>query len=317
MKRILIDGRCLLDTHSGGVRRLVLSFIESLLSQKADDTEIIVGFTSYAPLPKDLLHLPHQHRRIPNKLVILLSFVGMAYERYFTGVFDEIIYPNLDFTAPSKTPYRVLVHDLSYLIEPTWYPIKSRLWHFLLRPKRLLRNAQKLLAVSTWTARDLEILLSIQKEKIEVLTLPPFLLSTKQQEIPQLKNTSYFLLLGANNIRKNSETVLRAFEQVYKENETIFLVTTGNTPQQPGVIQLGWLGDEEISWLFYHAKALLYPSWYEGFGIPLLEADQAKIPIIASTSSSLPDIAPLSATFVPPHQPQLWALAMQSVIRRG
>ena len=64
MKRLLIDGRCLLDTRSGGVRRLVLPFIESLIANKIADTEIVVGFTSHASLPADLKHLPHQHVRI-------------------------------------------------------------------------------------------------------------------------------------------------------------------------------------------------------------------------------------------------------------
>jgi glycosyltransferase involved in cell wall biosynthesis len=317
MKRILIDGRCLLDTRSGGVRRLVLPFIESQIEQKPTDTEIVVGFTSHSPLPADLEHLPHQHVRVPNKLVILLSFFGISFEKYFNGSFDEVIYPNLDFTAKSKTPTTVLVHDLSFLIEPAWYSTKSRLWHALLRPKQLIKNASRVLTVSSWTKRDVSKILNVDINKIEIIKTADFLLSPKQQSIAQLKGKSFFLLLGANNTRKNSECVLEAFKRVREHDQTISLVITGKQVEQEGVICLNWLNDEELTWLYANTKALLYSSWYEGFGIPLIEAAQAKTPIITSTSSSLPDIAPESAILVPPHQPQLWTMAMQSVIRHG
>lgn len=317
MKRVLIDGRCLLDTRSGGVRRLVLPFIESLIAQKPTDTEIVVGFTSHSPLPADLEHLPHQHVRIPNKVVILASFLGISFENYFADIFDEVIYPNLDFTAKSKIPTSVLIHDLSFLIEPSWYSVKSRLWHTLLRPKQLIKNASRVLAVSSWTKHDLIKRLGIDGKKIEIIEAPSFALSSQQKSITQLEGKNFFLLLGANNARKNSECVLEAFKKLRKQDQTISLVITGKVIQQDGVISLDWLSNDELAWLYAHAKALLYPSWYEGFGIPLIEAAQTKTPIIASTSSSLPDIAPPETIFVPPHQPQLWIMAMQSVIRRG
>lgn len=323
MKRVLIDGRCLLDTRSGGVRRLVLPFIESLIAQKSTDTEIIVGFTSHAPLPADLEHLPHQHVRIPNKLVILASFLGISFENYFTGTFNEVIYPNLDFTAKSKTPTTVLIHDLSFLIEPSWYSVKSRLWHALLRPKHLIKNASRLLAVSSWTKHDLIKLLNIDERKIEIIEAPSFALSSAQKSIAQLEGKSFFLLLGANNVRKNGECVLEAFKRVREQDKTISLVVTGKQLQQDGVISLDWLSDAELAWLYANAQALLYPSWYEGFGIPLIEAAQTKTPIIASTSSSLPDVLDChpdqrgGTIFVQPQHPQLWTMAMQSVIRRG
>lgn len=317
MKRLLIDGRCLLDTRSGGVRRLVLPFIESLIANKNADTEIVVGFTSHASLPADLKHLPHQHVRIPNKLVILASFFGISFERYFAGAFDEVLYPNMDFTAKSRVPTTVLVHDLSFLIEPAWYSTKSRLWHTLLRPKQLIKNATRVLTVSSWTKRDLIKILNVEEDKIEIIKTSDFLISPIQQSIAALEGMPFFLLLGANNTRKNGECVLEAFKQFREQDKTISLAITGKHLQQEGVICLDWLNDQELAWLYANAKALLYPSWYEGFGIPLIEATQTKTPIIASTSSSLPDIAPAETIFVPPHQPQLWTMAMQSVIRRG
>lgn len=317
MKRLLIDGRCLLDTRSGGVRRLVLPYIESLIAQKSADTEVTVGFTSHAPLPADLEHLPHQHVRIPNKFVILASFFGISFEKYFVGSFDEVLYPNLDFTAKSTLPTSVLIHDLSFLIEPAWYSTKSRLWHALLRPKQLIKNAARILTVSSWTKHDLIKLLNIDEKTIEIINTPNFTPSVQQKSITQLEGKNFFLFLGANNARKNSECILQAFQRLREQDETVSLVTTGKVLQQDGVITLDWVSDKELSWLYANAKALLYPSWYEGFGIPLIEAMQTKTPIIASTSSSLPDIAPMATIFVPPHQPHLWTLAMQSVIRRG
>jgi glycosyltransferase involved in cell wall biosynthesis len=69
-----------------------------------------------------------------------------------------------------------------------------------------------------------------------------------------------------------------------------------------------------LSTLMKNASALLYPSWYEGYGLPLHEAAAHGTPIIASTSGALPETAPPGTHFVPPFKPHLWTQAMQSVL---
>jgi glycosyltransferase involved in cell wall biosynthesis len=285
--KVMIDGRPLLRPWMGGVPRLASGLVPALVQALEPDTAII----KTGGLKNGL----------PNKLVAALTFFGVvSYDRFFAKEHADLLFlPNLEFVGRPKIPYALLVHDMSFLIEPNWFGWKSRLWHVLVKPRALIKNATHLFAVSETTKRDLIHLLGIKPEKITVI---PIGLELEQASTSTQKER-YILSLGGT--RKNVECLKAAQAELVKNPKysDIKLVLTG-TPELPRPTY------PELFALMRDAAIFCYPSWYEGFGIPLHEAARFGTPCIASTSGSLPETAPAGTRFVPPAKPHYWVEAI-------
>ncbi|MCR4256302.1 MAG: glycosyltransferase, partial [Candidatus Uhrbacteria bacterium] len=174
--RILMDGRPLLRPWMGGVPRLAASLASAIKSALGED-ELVIATTGSSPLSPP--HLEEgagggaTHKRIPNKLVAFLTFIGLSsFDRMFNDQMANVLFlPNLEFVGRPRVPYALLVHDLSFLIEPRWFDRKSRIWHTLVKPKTLIKNATHLFAVSETTKRDLTRLLDIDADRVTVIPM--------------------------------------------------------------------------------------------------------------------------------------------------
>lgn len=299
--KVLLDGRPLLRPWMGGVPRLASLLVPAIKNALAPDELITVetGLRTQKPLP--------------NKWVAFLTFTGLSsYDRLFPEhQADALFLPNLEFVGRPALPYTLLVHDLSFLIEPRWFGWKSRLWHLLVKPKTLIQNAAHLFTVSETTKKDLERLLGISSEKISVIPLgldqtPPA--STTPFGLTQ---TRYILCLGATNHRKNTECVIAAHRELIREEKykDVKLVITG-TPDYPRPSY------EELFALMRDAAVFCYPSWYEGFGMPLHEAARFGTPCLASTGGALPETAPAGTRFASPAKPHHWVTALREALDR-
>ncbi|MFA5935591.1 MAG: glycosyltransferase family 1 protein [Patescibacteria group bacterium] len=311
--RILIDARPLADATSGGVARVARGVIEAFIALNATD-EIVLATTGttkpdVTSLESSLVR--HIHLSIPNKLWSLATFLGItSLDREMekrTGKIDAVFLPNIGFVGAIKKPYVLLLHDLSFLIEPKWFSMKMRLWHNAVGAKTLIRNATKLLAVSETTKQDAMRLLGIPAERIDVIpigsTLPT---QTAPSTSLGMTREKYLLALGWNDPRKNAKTVARAFEILKRDPiyADLDLVIVGRDVLRPS--------DNELASLYKNAAAFLYPSWYEGYGLPLHEAAAYSTPCIASITGALPETAPPGTLFVDPAKPQHWVEAIRS-----
>jgi glycosyltransferase involved in cell wall biosynthesis len=294
--KILMDGRPLLRPWMGGVPRLASLLVPAVQSALAPDELVIVetGRRTQKPLP--------------NKWVAFLTFTGLSsFDRLFPEhQADALFFPNLEFVGRPALPYALLVHDLSFLIEPRWFGWKSRLWHLLVKPKQLIKHATHLFTVSETSKRDLLRLLDIPSDKITVIPLGLDETAPAIETPYGLKGARYILCLGASNNRKNSECVIAAHRELIREEKykEIKLVVTG-MPDYPRPSY------EDLFALMRDAAVFCYPSWYEGFGMPLHEAARFGTPCIASTSSSLPETAPAGTRFASPAKPQHWVEALR------
>lgn len=166
--------------------------------------------------------------------------------------------------------------------------------------RRAARRADLLLTLSESAREDLENVLGLSHAKIRVIPLggPPL------DPAPSAKEP-YFLFVGGTERRKNLSTVLKAFASL---DGFELRVVGANTPspvhdarrEQSGVRWLGHVSEQELLELYRHATALVFPSRYEGFGLPVLEAMARHTPVITSTSSSLPEVARGAALLVDP-----------------
>ncbi len=293
--KVLMDGRPLLRPWMGGVPRLTSLLVPSIQKALAPDelATVVTGLGTQRP--------------IPNKIVAFLTWTGLSsFDRLFAEQkADALFLPNLEFVGRPKLPYALLVHDLSFLIEPRWFDWKSRLWHELVKPRQLIRNAAHLFTVSQTSKQNLIRVLDIPAERVTVIPLGLDETPPADVSLVTPHATRYILCLGATNHRKNTECVIAAHAELIKQEKykDVKLVITG-TPEFPRPTY------PELFALMRDAAVFCYPSWYEGFGMPLHEAARFGTPCIASTSSSLPETAPHGTRFASPAKPQHWVEAI-------
>jgi glycosyltransferase involved in cell wall biosynthesis len=289
---ILFDGRSLADPNSGGVKRVAAGLLAALRKQDAAITVATSGATK--PQVSD------EHIQLPNKLLSLTIWLQLtSFDRLFKKKSDLLFLPNIGWLGAPKTPYALVVHDLSFLIEPRWFSWKSRLWHQAIGAVRQIKNARVLFAVSESTKRDLIRLLNIPSERI--IVIPMGIESTFHSGSSTTQN-KYLLALGANDPRKNAALSKTVANELGMELKLI-----GEKP-------LERISDQELNQLYAQATAFLYPSWYEGFGLPLHEAARHGTPCIASTAGALPETAPEGTIFASPSKPQQWVEAMHNIL---
>jgi glycosyltransferase involved in cell wall biosynthesis len=305
MSRILFDARAVAEKN-GGVSRVAERMLAHLRATRPD-AEIVTMTTGVDRAAASDLHL-----RLPNKFWSLACLLGLtSLDRVATRMtgrsFDELILPNIGFVGIPKIPYTIVVHDLSFLIEPAWFPWKMRVWHRAVRASRLISHATNIWCVSQTTARDVERLLGVEKHKISVLPSNIVTGALEPNPVPTAPVAPPYVLAFDGSSRKNTSTATAAVNRV-REDERLrdlkLIVIGGNN--RPS--------DEELDRLYAGAAALLYPSWYEGFGLPLHEAARFGVPILASAHGALPETAPPGSLLINPSKPHLWVSALRSVL---
>ncbi|MBI5654064.1 glycosyltransferase family 4 protein [Candidatus Uhrbacteria bacterium] len=334
--RLIVDARPFAEPVRGGVGRVALEIVDAYADSFPDDEIICATTGSAIPKLESRLtvrpNVKHIHIKIPNKFWSALSIVGAVslFEQTEkrSGKADAFFMPNLGFAGrlPKNVPSVLLMHDLSFLIEPRWFSRKQRLWHKAVKAAGAIRGATKLLAVSETTKRDAMRLLGIKDGKVEVIPIgttlganpsqPP--LEPRGGEIP----SRYCLALGLGDPRKNAATAIEAVRMLRMEEGfgDLGLVIVGARhalPAGDACVAPTWLQtisnptDSELASLYANAAAFLYPSWYEGYGLPLHEAASFGTPCIASTSGALPGTAPVGTVFSNPAKPHHWVEAIK------
>ena len=265
--------------------------------------------------PNKLIHASIQLFKFPKEDILIEQKSGVKLDYLFS--------PNIGFQAISKnTKHVITVHDLSFEIFPECFSPKMRLWHKFLAPKKQCEQADLIFVPSENTKRDLQDLYKISSEKIHVLSLglsAPFL-----QPVDQIKKTrvkdkyqlpdKYILFLGTIEPRKNIEGLLVAFDQFQKKCTSEYkLVIAGGKgwwknnkilgliEKSPNVQYIGYVEPDDKPALYAQASVFVYPSLYEGFGFPVLEAMACGTPVITSSRSSLPEVAGDAAYFINPY----------------
>ena len=166
--------------------------------------------------------------------------------------------------------------------------------------RRAVRRADLVLTLSESAREDIESVFGLPRAKIRVIPLGGPALDPE----PSSKEP-YFLFVGGTEKRKNLGAVLDAFASIDGFELRVVGANTASPVhdskrEQSGVRWLGHVSEEELVELYRHATALVFPSRYEGFGLPILEAMARRTPVIASNASSIPEVARGGAILVDP-----------------
>lgn len=261
--------------------------------------------------------------------VVQLGFGGPG--RAATIVRDSVWYPlglprrarrsHLDvlhcptFRAPprSTVPLVVTVHDLAVLRFPDVFNRWTRTYSRLAVP-RAVRAADAIIAVSEFTKRELVELLEAPEERIRVIPNAPGEMFTPAGEAAE---GEYVLSVGTLEPRKNLARLVEAARRERLELRVAGRRGWGRVdPDGAGVRWLGEVSDAQLAALYRGALCVAYPSLYEGFGLPVLEAMACGAPVVTSSGSATEEIAGGAAVLVDPRDPDSIAAGIQQALGR-
>jgi glycosyltransferase involved in cell wall biosynthesis len=245
----------------------------------------------------------------------------------------QYLLPPLGFVP---CPMVVTVHDATFRLFPEWFPKRANRLQNTLIPISS-RRADRVLTVSHCAAEDLHNSLGIPRDKIMVTfngvgdefrpQARSFVESVRAHHgLPE----RYLLGVGILRRRKNTAVVLRAMELLVQRGEWpegAVLALTGNwadsdaetvyrnSPQLgPLVRTLGFVDDEHLPALYAGASGTVYPSLYEGFGIPAIESMACGTPVATSNTSSLPEVVGDAGLLLPTDDTEAWARALSMLL---
>lgn len=322
---ILVDARPFTEPQLRGVGQVAKHLVAAYAARFPDDHLWLVATGAREPVwPNDLAeakNVSRIHLKQPNKLWSVSSMLGIQnFVRAATRAgakADAVFLPNLGFVRklPKHIPSVLLLHDLSFLMEPRWFTFKQRLWHRAVNAKAMIKNATRLLAVSEKTKADAVRLLGVAPANIQVIPLGSTI--DVPDHLPERTTRGRnALVLGSGDARKNVGTAIEAVRQLKKDPAyaDVSLIVVGR--KKPDTLEpwLRWIPDaneHDLATLYAETDVLLYPSWYEGFGLPLHEAARFGVRSIASTAGALPETAPEGTLFANPAKPHHWMQALK------
>lgn len=153
-----------------------------------------------------------------------------------------------------------------------------------------------------------------------------------RENVQECVNSPYIFWIGRKELRKNIERIVETFEAVKQEHPDLRLILAGSegygykdisrriqdSSYREDIIELGRVSESEKAFLYQHAEVFLFPSWYEGFGYPVLEAFAHGVPVIAAEASSLPELVGDAGITLPIEGERchtLWVRATQNLIQ--
>lgn len=318
--------------RSAGIHGYIYHTLAHLAAAAPPDWRFtaLVGAASAADLPGIAVRRSRWDTQPPLRRIIWEQFV----QPWQLGAFD--LYHALAFVAPLvlPVPMVVTVYDLSFLHYPQALTPARRTYLHLLTGLTC-RRARRVICISHSTARDVIESLGIPPEKVDVAPaghdptrfrpLPPDDVATFRQAkgLP----ARFWLFVGTLEPRKNLPTLLHAYAALPARQRPPLLLGGGKgwaydnifaAIEQLGLADsvrwLGFLPADELPYWYNCAEVFVYPSVFEGFGLPVLEAMACGTPVVVAEASSLPEVVGEAGLCVPPHDVDAWANALHRVV---
>lgn len=327
MKRIALNAQLLSFSASyrqAGISRLIHATIQGL--QAVDAEHDYVVFAGDRNVPSGYLFNDRWRiavSRLPtNKrpLRILWEQVVLPWSVLRQ---DADLLHALAFVGPlvCPRPQVITVYDLSFLLYPAVFNRINRYYLSTMMPLAV-RRAQRVIAISESTKRDLVRLAGVTAERVDVVYpgLEPGISRVEDaQALASFRNRRnlpehFILFVGTLEPRKNVAALIQAYSRLRKRGVTQALVLAGSRGWRDGeifaaieqsgvaehIILPGYVARDELPLWYSAAEAFVYPSLYEGFGLPVLEAMACGAPVVTSNVSSLPEVAGDAALLVDP-----------------
>jgi glycosyltransferase involved in cell wall biosynthesis len=332
--RVVVDARSAVDPQRTGVGQYTRALLRHL--PPAAPSERFVAwyldvrgiaarrrrFGGWAP------NLSERVTRIPTRLFGPVSArIGLPRLDWLAGPSDVVIAPNFVPPPTSSACVIAVVHDLAFEVMPETAPHQDARWRRAF--ERTLRRAAAIIVPSDSVRGDLVRSHPLTEDRVHVIahgTDAEAFSPASPLEVEEIRHRfgidgPYIVFLGGLEPRKNVERLVQAFGLI--EDRSQWLVIAGGPVPWAGryperieqairelpaavrgrVVRTGYVPDADRRALLSGAEVLAYPSRYEGFGFPILEAFAANVPVLTSDRSSMPEVAGNAARFVDPDDP--------------
>ena len=327
--RVGIDGRSF-HSPAAGVRRYVHQLVPALLSLGEPLEVVALGGDPHA-VPSGVGHVAEPPHPPTN-----LGWTLLGLPRAASRAGAQLIHAPA-YTAPflTRTPVVVTIHDVSYERHPEWYPYR-RDWLRRAFYRRSAKAAVRVLTDSAFSADEIAAAYDIPAERISIVPLgaaagfgpadPDVAVG-----LPAGVSTPFLLHVGDLHERRNLSMLVDAVLEARRHlggAAALSLVLAGvdrgvgdglcamameaGTPD--AVVRLGVVEDDCLRSLYHAATALVYPSLYEGFGLPVLEAMASGTPVIGSRAASIPEVLGDAGILLPPDDRTAWTEAILQVM---
>jgi len=333
--RILVDIRHLTSPKPSGVGEYTKNILRALFALDTKNAYVLLstGSTRAEEYARQAVQdmagksrkVQHVHVRIPNKLLNLRTILGVApsIQELAGGDYHVLFLPNLAITnIPKNLPTILTIHDLSWKIFPHFFSRKMLAWHKATKPDHLVALAKKIITPSLSTKQDVERMFQKIGADVALIHHGIDAIFTKDMQ-PQDHGVRskyrlpkrFALFMGTLEPRKNVLTLIDGMEAYRKRSgDDIHLVLAGKWGWKPLALtrrildhnmhrwihHLGYVPTKDRPALYRAARVFVWPSFYEGFGLPVLESMACGTPVITSYTSSIPEITGNAAVHIDP-----------------
>jgi glycosyltransferase involved in cell wall biosynthesis/ubiquinone/menaquinone biosynthesis C-methylase UbiE len=326
--------------ESAGVGSYTRGLLEGLAAIDPDNEYILYSYLDFPQSP--LATFPQQ----PNFSLRILQVAGEHWERMWSQAdlppkeaLDAVHVLHSPFFNAPKEHHGALVvtiYDVSFLLQPQFHTEANRL-HCLQGTLNAALYADRIIAISTQTKKDLIDYFSMPEERIRVIHEAPRKIYSPECDVEVIRGVlerfgifhNFILFVGSLEPRKNLRTLLQAYAAYIMRHagEELLVVAGGKGWLSDDLSQvvaerglakrvkfLGYVQEADLRVLYSAAKLFVYPSIYEGFGLPPLEAMACGAPVITSNTSALPEVVGDAAFLVDPHDGEALYQAMERVL---
>jgi len=285
-----------------GVQRFAIEISKELKKLYKDDIIFVT--------PKNIIH---KNLAKELKVKIIGNKTGHLWEqidlpRYLNSI-DNPLLLNLANTAPLFYKNKIVtIHDIAYERFPKNFDWKFKYFYKFLIPN-IIKNSKHIITVSEFSKSEIIKFYKVDKNQISVVYNA---VNNIFKPVNKEYNDKYILAVSSLNYQKNFHSLIKAFNQIEKKDIKLYLVGDINKnfvdikliediEQNKNIVFQGRVSDDELVRLYSNALCFIYPSLYEGFGIPPLEAQSCGTPAIVSNITSLPEVGNESVLYCNPY----------------
>lgn len=331
--KIGINGRFLVAKRTG-VQRAAYNLLQTLVLIDKENHYYI--FSNYDQMDNPDWNHPNV-TVVPSKLREGENLRNHLWEQFTLPALSKKYGVDLLHSPANMAPlfYKgksvVHIHDLCFVVNPQWYSFSFRTLYNALIP-RIAKRSTRIITNSNNSRNDLLQFCSLSAEKVRLVywAVDDFFQRIQREPRNQTKKDgNYILYVGSLEPRKNIGTLVEAFEMLRLRNpdlQTKLVLIGGENPLFAGVrlrvkrfrediLFKGFVSDEELKNYYCKATLVVYPSLYEGFGLPPLEAMASGTPVVTSMTSSLPEVVGDAAITINPYDTEQLATALATVIK--
>jgi glycosyltransferase involved in cell wall biosynthesis len=333
--RIIYDGQAFSFQEYGGISRYFFQLLKEFQYKENISAELIIGYSNNHYL--ESLEELRINRFSPNfrfkgrneiikrlnqsyfkKQIDIISSAFIFHPTYYNPYFLDI--------SDADIPFVLTVHDMTH----ERFPGSFNKFDFTAKHKKMVAlKAGRIITISEFTKRNIIEILGIPAEKIDVIyhgnSLYPDNNSIKKTVLPE----NYILFVGQRNTYKNFEFFIKALSLLIKHDRSLYIVCAGGRKFsrkefklfdklgiQNNIFQMR-VTDDLLAQLYSNAKVFVFPSLYEGFGIPVLEAFNCGCPALLSNRSSLPEIGGDAAIYFDPEDEQSLIYSLRKILENN